>query len=196
MIQFYKHNLNKNKNYLKNTLNSSYLTSGPVCEKVELLLCKKFKKKYSILTNSWTNGLISILMSLNLKPKDEVIIPACTFVACANVVEMVGAKIIFADIDPSTKLMDLDDCLKKITKNTKAILAVHMYSGICNLKNLRKICKKNNLFLIEDCAESAGAKDQNGNLTGTVGDISCWSFQSAKQLTCGDGGMLATNKEI
>ena len=70
-----------------------------------------------------------------------------------------------------------------------------MYSGICNLRNLRKICKKNNLFLIEDCAESAGAKDQNGNLTGTVGDISCWSFQSAKQLTCGDGGMLATNNK-
>lgn len=70
-----------------------------------------------------------------------------------------------------------------------------MYSGICNLRNLRKICKKNNLFLIEDCAEAVGAKDQNSNLTGTVGDISCWSFQSAKQLTCGDGGILATNNK-
>ena len=113
MISFYKHNLKKNKNYLKKTISSAYLTSGPVGEKVEELLKKKFKKKYAILTNSWTNGLISILLSLKLKSKDEVVIPACTFVACANVVEMIGAKVIFADIDPNTKLMSLKDCLKK-----------------------------------------------------------------------------------
>ena len=64
MIPFYKHNLNKNKNYLKSTLNSSYLTSGPVCEKIEKLLSKKFNKKYALLTNSWTNALISILLSM------------------------------------------------------------------------------------------------------------------------------------
>ena len=111
MIPFYKHNLNKNKNYFKKTLESDYLTSGPVCENVEKILCKNFKKKYGILTNSWTNGLISILLSLKLKPNDEIIIPACTFVACANVIEMVGAKVVFADIDPLTKLMDIDDCI-------------------------------------------------------------------------------------
>ena len=76
MVPFFKHNLDKNRNYLKKTLNSSYLTSGPICEKVENLLSKKFNKKFAILTNSWTNGLISILLSLKLKPSDEVIIPA------------------------------------------------------------------------------------------------------------------------
>ena len=100
MIPFFKHSLIKNKNYIKKTLASSYLTSGPVCEKAERLLKIKFKKKYAILTNSWTNGLITILLSLKLKPDDEIIIPACTFVACANVIEMVGAKVVFADIDP------------------------------------------------------------------------------------------------
>ena len=90
MIPFYKHNLKKDKNYLKNTISSNYITSGPVCEKVEALLKKRFKKKFAILTNSWTNGLISILF-LKLKPKDEY--NSCLyFVACANVVEMVGAK--------------------------------------------------------------------------------------------------------
>ena len=67
MVPFFKHNLDKNKNYLKKTLNSSYLTSGPVCEKVESLLLKRFNKKFAILTNSWTNGVISILLSLKLK---------------------------------------------------------------------------------------------------------------------------------
>ncbi len=113
MVPFFKHNLDKNKNYLKKILGSSYLTSGPICEKVENLLLKRFNKKFALLTNSWTNGLISILLSLKLKPTDEVIIPACTFVACANVIEMVGAKVVFADIDAETKLLDINDCLKK-----------------------------------------------------------------------------------
>ena len=116
MIPFYKHNLNKNKNYLKKTISSSYLTSGPVCENVEQMLQKRFDKKNAILTNSWTNGLIAILLALGLKKNDEVIIPACTFVACANVVEMIGSKVVFADINPETKLLDINDCLKKITK--------------------------------------------------------------------------------
>ena len=116
---FFKHSLTKNKNYIKKL--NSYLTSGPVCEKAERLLKIKFKKKYAILTNSWTNGLISILLSLKLKSDDEIIIPACTFVACANVIEMVGAKVVFADIDPSTKLMDITDCIKKITKKLKSL---------------------------------------------------------------------------
>ena len=138
MIPFYKHNLNKNKNYLKKTLSSSYLTSGPVCEKVENLLNSKFKKKFSILTNSWTNGLISILLSLKLKSTDEIIIPACTFVACANVAEMTGIKLVFADIDQKTKLLDINDCLKKITKNTKVIMPVHLYGNLFDTKKLKK----------------------------------------------------------
>ena len=145
MVPFFKHNLDKNRNYLKKTLSSSYLTSGPICEKVENLLSKKFNKKFAILTNSWTNGLISILLSLKLKPSDEVIIPACTFVACANVVEMVGAKVVFADIDMKTKLLDINDCLKKITKNTKVIMPVHLYGNLFNNKKLRTFVKKKNI---------------------------------------------------
>jgi perosamine synthetase len=71
-----------------------------------------------------------------------------------------------------------------------------MYGGVCNLKKLKKIFKKNKLFLIEDCAESMLAKDENNLITGSVGDIGCWSFQTAKQLTCGDGGILTTNNPI
>ncbi len=191
MIQFYKHNLNKKKNYLKNTLNSSYLTSGPVCEKVEAMLCKKFKKKYSILTNSWTNGLISILMSLNLRSKDEVIIPACTFVACANVVEMVGAKIIFADIDPITKLMDLNDCLNKITKNTKVIMPVHLYGNLFQTKDLRNKINKN-IVIIEDSAH-AFCGEYNNEVLGKFADFAVFSFYATKSITCGEGGAIITN---
>ena len=191
MIPFYKHGLSTRKNYLKKTLSSPYLTSGPVCEKVEKLMCKKFNKKYAILTNSWTNGLISILLALNLKPKDEIIIPACTFVACANVVEMVGAKIVFADIDPLTKLMDINDCLKKITKKTKIIMPVHLYGNLFPTKNLKnKINKK--IMIIEDSAH-AFCGEYHNNLLGKYSDFVVFSFYATKSITCGEGGAIITN---
>ena len=191
MISFYKHNLDKNKNYLKKTLNSSYLTSGPICEKVESLLCKEFNKKFSFLTNSWTNGLISILLSIKLKPSDEVIIPACTFVACANVVEMVGAKVVLADIDEKTKLLDVKDCLNKITKNTKVIMPVHLYGNLFNTKNLKNKIRKN-ILIIEDCAHSF-CGEYNNKVMGTYSDFAVFSFYATKSITCGEGGAIITN---
>ena len=191
MIPFYKHNLNKNKNYFKKTLESDYLTSGPVCENVEKILCKNFKKKYGILTNSWTNGLISILLSLKLKPNDEIIIPACTFVACANVIEMVGAKVVFADIDPITKLMDIDDCINKVTKKTKVIMPVHLYGNLFNTKKLKKKIKKN-IFIIEDSAH-AFCGEYNNKVLGYYSDFIVFSFYATKSITCGEGGAIITN---
>lgn len=195
MIPFYKHNLDKKKNYLKKTLNSSYLTSGPVCEKVEDLLSNKFKKKYCILTNSWTNGLISILLSIKLKPTDEVIVPACTFVACANVVEMVGAKVVFADINADTKLMDIEDCLKKITKKTKVIMPVHLYGNLFPTHQLRNKLKKK-IVIIEDSAH-AFCGEYNGKKIGYYSDFLIFSFYATKSITCGEGGaILSNNKKI
>ena len=146
MIPFYKHNL-KNKNYLAKTIKSSYLTSGPVCQEVEGILANKFKKKYALLTNSWTNAVIALLLSLKIKKGEEIIIPACTYVACANVIEMIGGKVVFADIDENTKLMDIDDCLKKITKKTRAIMPVHLYGNLFQTHILKNRIKKNILII-------------------------------------------------
>ena len=191
MIPFFKHDLDSNKNYLKRTLQSSYLTSGPICEKVENLISKKFNKKYTIMTNSWTNGLISILLSLKLKPSDEIIIPACTFVACANVIEMVGAKVVFADIDKETKLLDINDCLKKITKKTKIIMPVHLYGNLFNTKELKNKISKN-IFIIEDSAHAFCGEHQN-KILGSYADFAVFSFYATKSITCGEGGAIITN---
>ena len=191
MVPFFKHNLDKNKNYLKKSLNSSYLTSGPVCEKVESLLLKRFNKKFAILTNSWTNGVISILLSLKLKPSDEIIIPACTFVACANVIEMVGAKVVFSDIDPKTKLLDINDCLKKITKNTKAIMPVHLYGNLFDTKELKSHISKK-IFIIEDSAHAFCGEYHNKTI-GAYADFAVFSFYATKSITCGEGGAIITN---
>ncbi len=152
--------------------------------------------KYSICINSCTSALHVAFLALELKKNDEVLVPALTPIMCGTSIHLAGGTPVYVDVNPNTFLIDIKDIEKKITKKTKAILAVHMYGGICNLKELKKICKINKLFLIEDCAESMIARDENNLITGSVGDIGCWSFQSAKQLTCGDGGILTTNNAI
>jgi len=99
-IEFYKHNLNPQyAKYVSKVFKSNFLTSGTVCKKTELIIKDFFKVKYSLLTNSWTNGALAVLLALNIKKGDEVIIPAMTFVAVPNMVELLGAKPRFVDVD-------------------------------------------------------------------------------------------------
>ena len=157
---------------------------------------KKFNRKYSIATNSCTSSLHSAFLALNLNRDDEVLVPSLTPFMCATTIHLAGAIPVYVDVNENNFILDLDDLKKKITKKTKAILAVHSYSGVVDLKKLKRICKKNNLYLIEDCAQSFLSKDKNNILSGSVGDISCWSFQYSKQITTGDGGILATDNPI
>ena len=149
--------------------------------------------KYSITVNSCTSALHVALLSLNLKKGSEVLVPSLTPVMCANAIIFAGLTPIFVDVDMQSFLIDQKDLLKKITEKTKAILLVHMYGGICNGKIFKEIAKKYKLKIVEDCAESLGARDENGFLVGTIGDVACWSFQSAKHITCGDGGIISTS---
>ncbi len=195
MKNFWRFSGNEKK-YVSQLFNNGFKQKkGPFSSRLEKYWSKYHKIKYSICINSCTSALHVAFKSLGIGKEDEVIVPALTPIMCGTSVSFCGATPIYADVDKKDFLIDANDVEKKITKKTKAILAVHMYSGICNLNHLKKICKKNKIFLIEDCAEAVGAKDQNGNLTGTVGDIACWSFQAAKQLTSGDGGILSTNNK-
>tara|TARA_B110000444_G_C18794249_1_gene574033 strand:- start:207 stop:1391 length:1185 start_codon:yes stop_codon:yes gene_type:complete len=165
-------------------------------ERLEDKFSKLHNVKYSICLNSCTSALHVAFMAIGIQKGDEVLVPALTPIMCGTSIHLAGGTPVYVDVNPDTFLIDEKDILKKITKKTKAVLAVHMYGGICNLLELKKICKDNNLFLVEDCAESMIAKDENNLITGSVGDIGCWSFQAAKQLTCGDGGILTTNNAI
>lgn len=168
----------------------------PFSERFENKFSKLHNVKYSICINSCTSALHVAFLALNLKKNDEILVPALTPIMCGTSVHLAGGTPVYVDVDPNTFLIDINDIKKKITNKTKAILAVHMYGGICNLRELKKICKINKIFLVEDCAKSMIARDENNLITGSVGDISCWSFQTAKQLTCGDGGILTTNNAI
>ena len=196
-IEFFKHDLsNKNISSLKNIIKSNIITSGNYGIEVEKKICKFFKSKYALLTNSWTNGAIATLLALNIKKGDEVIVPAMTFVATANVVEIVGAKPVFVDCDPETLLIDNEKILKAINKKTKAIILVHLYGNMFDVKKLKKslLRKKSRVKIIEDAAHSFESKF-NGKKVGFCSDVSIFSFYATKNITCAEGGAIITNNK-
>ena len=196
-VPFYRHSLSPE--YVKSVsrvLDSPFLTSGPVCKDVEAQLTEYFDVKHSKLVNSWTNGAVATLLAMDIGPGDEVIVPSMTFIATANVVELVGAKPIFIDCDPKTLLITPELVKKAITLNTKAVIPVHMYGQMCDVQALREILPKNQkIFIIEDCAHSFEAKFDNER-PGKYSDAAIFSFYATKNVTCGEGGAIICNDEF
>lgn len=151
--------------------------------------------KYGISCGNGTDALVLALRALNIGSGDEVITVSWTFFATAESIAAVGATPVFVDVDRKTYCMNPDLVEKAITKKTKAILPVHFYGQSCDMKALRKIADKYGLYLILDCAQSAGT-EYEGSRKATLGDISCFSFFPTKNLGCdGDGGMVLTDNE-
>jgi len=149
--------------------------------------------KYCIATSSCTGATHIALKALNIKKNDEIILPNITWFSCASVINYMGAKPIFVDIDPKTFCIDPSKIEEKITKKTKAILIVHLYGAVCNIEKIKKVSNKKNIPLIEDCAESLGSKYKSKK-TGIYGKISVFSFHGSKTITTGgEGGAIITN---
>ena len=195
-VPFYRHSLApENSKYVAQVLETPFLTSGPIGKEVEAQLSEYFDVKHAKLVNSWTNGAVATLLALDIGPGDEVIVPAMTFIATANVVELVGAKPVFIDCDPDTLLVTPELIKAAITKNTKAVIPVHMYGQMCDIKAIRDVLPKDQkIFIIEDCAHTFEAKF-NGDRPGKYSDISIFSFYATKNVTCGEGGAIITNDE-
>ena len=157
-------------------------------KELESNFAKKFHAKYSLAVSSGTAALRIALSTINLKPGDEVITQSFTFVATVEAIVESRAIPVCTEID-ETLNMDPNDLLKKITKKTKAVIVVHMLGVPVQVDAIKKICKKYKLILIEDTAWGCGGKYKNKYL-GTWGDIGAFSFDFAKTITTGEGGML------
>jgi dTDP-4-amino-4,6-dideoxygalactose transaminase len=188
-LDFDQHELNQALKILK----SKWLTMGEMVEKFEKRFARFLGVKYCIATASGTGALHLALKSLGLKPSDEVLVPAITFVASANAILYNGARSVFVD---STSLDDfnisVEDLKRKITRRSKAIVVLHYAGYIANIKEIKRIAKKRGLILIEDAAHAVGAK-LGEKKAGNLGDLGCFSFFSNKNLATGEGGMVATN---
>lgn len=150
--------------------------------------------RFVITTNTGTNALHLALDTIGIQPGDEVIMPSFTFVATAQAVAMCGGIPIFCEVHPDTFLIDMEDVRKKITSRTKAIIPVHYAGRPCDMDALMEIRKKTGIRIIEDAAHAFGTY-YNGEKIGSFGDITCFSFDSIKVMTCGEGGAIVTNDE-
>jgi perosamine synthetase len=167
---------------------------GPEIEEFEKLLANYHESKYCVTFNSGTSAGHAALLSLNLKPSSEVIIPSFTFISTANWPLMVGANPIFSEIEEETLGMDSSNLNSIISKKSKVIMPIHYGGNPCKITEIKRFAKEQKLTLIEDCAESIGATIGKRK-TGTYGDLSILSFAGNKVLTTGEGGAIITNSK-
>mgnify|MGYP001193814781 FL=1 len=184
----------KEINSILEPLKSGWLVQGPKVKKFEQKWSNFTKSKFSIAVTSCTSGLHLSLAALGIASEDEVIVPAFTWISTANVVEHVGAKVVFCDIDINTFNIDCTEIEKKITSKTKAIIPVHLFGLPANMKKINELAKKYNLFVLEDAACGFGAKFFNTHV-GSLGDLGVFSFHPRKAITTGEGGMITTNSK-
>lgn len=173
-------------------LKSDYLTCGPKISELEHRLCEITGAKYAVAVSNGTAALHVACMAAGVKEGDEVITTPITFAASANCALYCRATPVFADINPLTYNIDPTEIEKKITKNTKAIVAVDFTGQAVEIERIRKICDKHNLIFIEDSAHSIGTS-YNGVAIGAHADMTTFSFHPVKTITGGEGGAILTN---
>lgn len=176
-------------------LDSGDYILGEKGKQFEKLAAQYVGASYGIGTASGTDALVLALQSLDIGPGDEVITTPFTFFATAEVIAQVGAKPVFADIEKDTYNIDPTQVEKAITRQTKAIIVVHLYRRSANMKEIMRIAEDNDLFVIEDACQAIGA-EYDGKRVGAIGDIGCFSFFPSKNLGAfGDAGLVTTNQE-
>ena len=183
---------------VKNILSSGKVNywTGAKGTKFEKNFSKFAGVNYSLALSNGTHALEIALKSLKIKNNDDVIVSCKSFVASASVVLGVGAKPIFSDIDLNSQNITLESIKNCITKNTKAIILVHLAGMPCELNEILKYCKNKKIKVIEDCSQAHGAKYYNKSV-GSFGDIGTWSFCNDKIIsTGGEGGMITTNSKL
>ena len=195
--QFYPHIPKNSLKVLKKVFAGRWVGQGPLVDKVEKIFSTKFANGMpSVAVGSGTDALHLAYILSDIKKGDEIICPIFTCTATNIPLLYIGAKIKFADVNPTTLNINIESVKKLITKKTKAIVFVN-YGGLpCELNELNKIAKKNKLTLIQDAAQSLGATYQKKPIT-NYADFTIFSFQAIKQITSGDGGMLVLkNKNL
>jgi len=183
------------KYYVNKCLSSGWISSeGSFVREFENVFSKYNKRKYGIAVSNGTAALEIALKSINLNKGDEVIIPSFTIISTALCLVKLGLKPILVDSDIKNWNMDIDQVIKKITKNTKAIIVTHIYGFPVDMDRILKVAKKKKIKIIEDAAEMIG-QEYNGKKCGSFGDISTFSFYANKHITTGEGGMILTNEK-
>lgn len=192
-IEFYRHNIGSmEKKDVCKVLDSIFLTTGDVVYELERRFSKYVGCEYTIGLMSCTAALHLSMLAYGIGPGDEVISTPMTFVATSTSIMHAGANPVFVDVEPQTGNINVDLIEEAITKKTKAILPVHLYGNMCDMRKIRKIADKHGLVVIEDAAHAIESqRDEYG--VGALADATCFSFYATKSITCGEGGAVSVH---
>lgn len=167
---------------------------GSTTQAFEAAIKSYIGARHVIAVNSGTSALHIALDSLGLKPGDEVIVPSLTFVASIQAILAVGARPVFCDIRPDTLNMDSADVRQRVTPRTRVLMPVH-YGGLaCEMEEIVAIARQHDIRIVEDAAHAFGST-YRGRKIGTIGDVTCFSFDPIKNITCGEGGAVVTDDD-
>ena len=195
-VEFYKHSVSqKDINNVIKVLNSTFLTTGMTVTEFEEKFCRYLGCKHTVGVTSCTAALHLSMLAYDIGPGDEVITTPMTFIATANAILHTGATPVFVDVESETGNINANLIESAITPRTKAILPVHLYGQMCDMKRIREIADSRHLLVIEDAAHTIEAK-RDGIRPGKLGDAACFSFYPTKSITSGEGGAIAVNNEI
>jgi UDP-4-amino-4-deoxy-L-arabinose-oxoglutarate aminotransferase len=192
-VDFYKHGLTRaDAEGVAEVLATPFLTTGSVACEVEDKLRRYFDVPHAVLVNSWTNGALATLLAMGVGPGDEVIVPAQTFVASANVVELLGATTRLVDVDAGTLLLTPEFAAAAVTEQTKVVMPVHLYGQMVDIPALRAAIdaaagSDQRIYILEDCAHCFEGQ-LHGVRPGAYSDAAIFSFYATKNVTCGEGG--------
>ncbi len=166
---------------------------GTECNRFEERYAKKLGTKYCVQTASGTNALTAALIGIGIGPGDEVLVPACTYMASAVAVLAVGAIPVVVDIDESITLSPAA-IEQAIGPRTRAVMPVHMWGLACDMKSIMRIARKHKILVIEDACQAVGG-GYEGKMLGAIGHIGCFSFNYYKNMSCGEGGAVVTRNK-
>lgn len=179
---------------VRRIFDSRWLGMGSATKEFEDKLSSLLGAKHVVAVNTGTSALHIALDALGLGPGDEVIVPSLTFVASVQAIIAVDARPVFCDIREDTLNMDVDDALGRVTTSTKAIMPVHFGGLPCDMDRLLPAARERNIRIVEDAAHAFGSS-YKGRMVGTLGDVTCFSFDPIKNITCGEGGAVATDDD-
>jgi perosamine synthetase len=178
---------------VRRCLESKWVTQGPLTAEFERRFAARHDLSHALAVTSCTAALHLATLALGLKPGDEVVVPAFTWVTSAHAAEYVGAKAVFADVDLATFNIDPERLREAITPRTRAVVAVHLFGKAAAMDPILVIAKQHGLSVIEDAACAVGTTYQ-GRLVGAIGDVGCFSLHPRKVITTGEGGIVTTNR--
>lgn len=179
------------ESYALEALRSTWISGGPYVERFEADLAAFSGSPHVLATSNGTTAIQGAYLGIGIEAGDEIVVPGFTFMAAANVAIHMGARPVFADVDPATWLMTADTVERVLTPRAKAIVAVHTYGNVCDMQPILDLAAARGIAVVEDAAEALGSR-YRGMQAGTIAEVGTYSFHATKVITTGEGGAILT----